>query len=154
MALAHAYHCHDRCGSGYMGSGRAYSLTPRRWPGSPDLESDPRMPLGPEKNLHPRSSVVRRSRSVVRESCVSLGKRAQARPRCPRPGGEGRGVGPRELKCSSNPAWHPTVRFSEAAVQHPAAKGCEGVCQSVKQLSGEISHRTMQHPRTEARRIW
>ncbi|CAE7215290.1 unnamed protein product [Symbiodinium natans] len=35
---------YPRASSSYMGSGRAYSLTPRRWPGSPDLESDPRMP--------------------------------------------------------------------------------------------------------------
>ncbi|CAE7598608.1 unnamed protein product [Symbiodinium pilosum] len=42
---------YPRASPGYIGAGKAYSLTPRRWPGSPDLESDPAVP-GPGAHVH------------------------------------------------------------------------------------------------------
>eukprot|EP00439_Symbiodinium_sp_Y106_P047681 s1539_g6.t1 len=56
---------YPRASGSYVGSGRAYSLTPRRWPGSPDLESDPAMP-GPGAHVQeakpdgPRYSILPR----------------------------------------------------------------------------------------------
>ncbi|OLP85074.1 hypothetical protein AK812_SmicGene33963 [Symbiodinium microadriaticum] len=56
---------YPRASSSYIGSGKAYSLTPRRWPGSPDLENDPAMP-GPGAHVQeakpdgPRYSILPR----------------------------------------------------------------------------------------------
>ncbi|CAE7555648.1 unnamed protein product [Symbiodinium sp. CCMP2456] len=56
---------YPRASGSYIGSGKAYSLTPRRWPGSPDLENDPAMP-GPGAHVHeaqpdgPRYSILPR----------------------------------------------------------------------------------------------